>query len=58
MEAALLGLFDIAEAPQSWYDNTGVHRSGPDKTIIEDTYRSVYGDRWLVSSDSLVPNEL
>jgi hypothetical protein len=58
MEAALLALFDIAEAPQSWYDNIGVKRSGPDKAIIEVTYRSVYGDRWVVSSDSLVPKEL
>jgi hypothetical protein len=58
MEAALLGLFDIGEVPQSWYDNTGVPKSGPSKAIIEVTYRSVYGDRWRLTSDSLVPKPL
>jgi hypothetical protein len=58
METTLLGLFDIGEVPQSWYDNTGVPKSGPDKAIIEVTYRSVYGERWRVSSDSVVPRPL
>jgi len=58
MEATLLGLFDIGEVPQSWYDNTGVPKSGPEKAIIEVTYRSVYGDRWRLTSDNLVPKPL
>jgi hypothetical protein len=58
MEAALLGLFDLEEVPQSWYDNTGVAKSGPNKAIIEVTYRSVYGDRWRLTSDSIVPTPL
>ena len=51
-------LFDIGEVPQSWYDGTGVPKSGPDKAIIEVTYKSVYGERWRVSSDSVVPQPL
>jgi hypothetical protein len=58
METTLLRLFDIGEVPQTWYDNTGVPKSGPDKAIIEVTYRSVYGDRWRVTSDSIVPQPL
>ena len=56
--ATLMGLFDIGEVPQSWYDTRGVPKSGPDKAIIEVTYRSVYGERWRVSSDSVVPQPL
>jgi hypothetical protein len=58
MAAVLLGLFDIGEVPQSWYGALGIAKSGPDKAIIEVTYRSVYGDRWRVSSDSVVPKAL
>jgi hypothetical protein len=58
MEKALLTLFDIGEAPQAWYDTYGVPKSGPDKAIIEVTYRSVYGERWRVTSDSVVPKPL
>lgn len=58
MARTLLGLFDIGEAPQAWYDAVGVPKSGPDKAIIEVTYRSVYGERWRVSSDSVVPKAL
>ena len=54
----MLSLFDIGEVPQSWYDSSGVARSGPDKAVIEVTYKSVYGDRWRVSSDSIVPKPL
>jgi hypothetical protein len=53
-----LSLFDLGDAPQSWYDGVGVRKSGPDKAIIEITYRSVYGERWRVTSDSVVPREL
>lgn len=58
MASMLLRLFDIGEVPQAWYDAHGVPKSGPDKAIIEVTYRSVYGDRWRVTSDSIVPREL
>jgi hypothetical protein len=54
----MLSLFDIGEVPQNWYDAVGVPRSGSDKAIIEVTYKSVYGDRWRVTSDRLVPDEL
>jgi hypothetical protein len=58
MAGSLLRLFDIGEVPQSWYDDSGIPKSGPDKAIIEVTYRSVYGERWRVSSDSVVPQAL
>jgi hypothetical protein len=58
MEKSLLTLFDIGEAPQSWYDAYGVSKSGPDKAVIDVTYRSVYGERWRVTSDSVVPKPL
>ena len=35
-----------------------IPKSGPDKAIIEITYRSVYGDRWRVMSDTVVPQAL
>jgi hypothetical protein len=53
-----LKLFDLGDAPQSWYDGVEAPKSGPDKAIIEITYRSVYGDRWRVMSDTVVPQAL
>jgi hypothetical protein len=58
MVGEFLSLFDLGDAPQSWYDGAGVPKSGPDKAIIEIRYRSVYGDRWRVASDSVVPQPL
>jgi hypothetical protein len=58
MLAEFLKLFDLGDAPQSWYDGVGTVKSGPDKAIIEITYRSVYGDRWRVTSDAVVPKPL
>jgi hypothetical protein len=58
MAGTLMSVFDLGEVPQSWYDARGIAKSGPDKAIIEVTYRSVYGDRWRVSSDSFVPEPL
>jgi hypothetical protein len=58
MVPKMLSLFDIGEVPQSWYDAVGVPKSGSDKAVIEITYKSVFGDRWRVSSDRLVPDEL
>ena len=58
MAGTLMGVFDVGEVPQAWYDARGIPKSGPDKAIVEVTYRSVYGDRWRVSSDSIVPQPL
>lgn len=58
MAGTLLGVFDIGEVPESWYQGRGLQRSGPDKAIIEVTYRSVYGERWRVTSDNIVPKPL
>ena len=52
----LLKLFEIAEVPRAWY--TATKTEGGDKAVVEITYASVYGDRWRVRSDRLVPDEL
>jgi hypothetical protein len=58
MVRGLLSLFDMGEVPKSWYDELGLPVSGPDKAIVEITYRSVYGERWHVRSDRVVPDRL
>ena len=58
MLGEFLSLFDLGDAPQSWYDGVGAPKSGPDKAIIEITYKSVYGERWQVTSDRVVPQPL
>ena len=55
MRHELLGLFDIAEVPRSWYTDAGV--AGTDKAVFEVTYSSVYGERWRIRSDRLLPEE-
>ena len=52
----LLDLFEIAEVPRSWYVNAGA--SGTEKAVIEITFKSVYGDRWRIRSDRMVPERL
>ena len=52
----LLRLFEIAEVPRAWYTNLGV--AGAEKAVIAITYASVYGDRWRVRSDRIVPDKL
>jgi hypothetical protein len=54
--AEMLRLFDIAAVPRSWY--AGVGAVGTDKAVIEITYRSVYGERWQLRSDRMVPERL
>ena len=54
----LLSVFDLGEVPKSWYDEVGVPMSGPDKAIIEIVYTSIYGERWHVRSDRVVPERL
>jgi hypothetical protein len=56
MGTELLRMFDVAEVPRSWYDKIGVSPSG--KAVVDITFSSVYGDRWRISSDTLVPEEL
>jgi hypothetical protein len=51
--AKLLHTFDLAEVPRSWY--TGVGATAPGKAVIVITYESVYGERWRVRSDRMVP---
>ncbi len=59
MAGILLGVFDVGEVPHELVRRTrGLLKSGPDKAIIEVTYRSVYGDRWRVTSDGVVPKPL
>jgi hypothetical protein len=52
----LLKLFEVAEVPRAWY--TAANAEAGDKAVVEITYASVYGDRWRVRSDRLVPEEL
>ena len=52
----LLKRFQVAEVPQSWY--VGTKTEGGDKAVVEITYASVYGDRWSIRSDRMVPDEL
>jgi hypothetical protein len=52
----LLKLFDIAEVPKAWLVPRGA--VGTRKAVIEITYKSIYGDRWRIRSDRLVPEEL
>jgi hypothetical protein len=49
----MLRLFALAEVPKSWLASTGA--LGTDKAVIDVTYTSVYGDRWRLRSDQLVP---
>lgn len=58
MLSGLLGTFELAEVPSSWYESLGVPRNGEPKAVIEVTYASVYGDRWRVKSDNIVPERL
>jgi hypothetical protein len=57
MVGELLGLFEIGEVPKSWYEAMGVPASG-DRAVVDVTYASVYGDRWRVTSDKIVPQPL
>ena len=52
----VLRLFEIAEVPRAWYVALGA--TNAEKAVIEITYKSVYGDRWRVRSDRIVPEAL
>jgi hypothetical protein len=51
-----LRLFEIAEVPRAWYTDRGV--LGGEKAVIDITFSSVYGERWRVRSDRIVPEKL
>lgn len=52
----MLQRFALADAPPSWLDE--LKARGGDKAVIEIEYSSVYGDRWRIRSDQLVPQPL
>lgn len=49
----MLRLFTVADAPPSWLDELQA-RDG-DKAVIDIVFSSVYGERWRLRSDELVP---
>ena len=51
----MLKLFDIAEVPAAWYTRWG---GKAQHGVIEIRYSSVYGERWRVRSDRIVPDRL
>jgi hypothetical protein len=51
----LLRLFEIVEVPRSWLTGSGITLSPKDRAVLEITYASVYGDRWRIASDRIVP---
>jgi len=52
----VLHLFEFAEVPRSWY--TGAGATERDKAVIVISYESVYGERWRVRSDRMVPERI
>jgi hypothetical protein len=50
----LLTLFELADVPRSWLLNLKVPLDAK-RAVIEITYASVYGERWRITSDRLVP---
>jgi hypothetical protein len=56
MRRDLLVLFEIAEVPRSWYASIESQPQG--RAVVEIVYSSVYGDRWRLRSDRLVPDKL
>ena len=52
----VLKLFQVAEVPESWYAGTG--NAASDRAVIEIIYASVYGERWRIRSDQIVPEKL
>lgn len=50
----LLNMFELADVPRAWLVNLQVPVNTR-RAVIEITYSSVYGDRWRITSDRLVP---
>jgi hypothetical protein len=60
MLAELLRLFDIAELQQTMYQEYDKRVSegkllSREKGVLEVTYSSVFGERWMLRSDNMVP---
>jgi hypothetical protein len=51
--AEMLKLFALADVPRAWLVSIGAVDS--EKAVMEVVYSSVYGDRWRLRSDQLVP---
>ena len=51
----LLNMFQLADVPNAWLVNHGVPLDATKRAAIEITYASVYGERWRITSDRLVP---
>ena len=49
----MLRLFAVADAPPSWLDE--LQARAADKAVIDIVFSSVYGERWRIRSDELVP---
>ncbi len=52
----MLTLFDFVDAPDTWYAGAKITRK--DRAVIEVVYTSVYGERWRIRSDRVVPEHL
>jgi hypothetical protein len=50
----LLNLYELADVPRAWLVNLHVPTNAR-RAVIEITYSSVYGARWRITSDRLVP---
>jgi hypothetical protein len=50
----LLNMFELADVPASWLANLQAPTKSR-RAVIEITYASVYGERWRITSDRLVP---
>lgn len=50
----LLNVFELSDAPRSWLTSMNVPL-GAKRAVLEITYSSVYGERWIITSDRLVP---
>jgi hypothetical protein len=50
----LLNVFELADVPRNWFGNLKVPLKAR-RAVIEISYASVYGERWVITSDRLVP---
>jgi hypothetical protein len=53
----LMREFELVDVPGSWYRDTQLDPD-TERAVLEIDYKSVYGDRWRVRSDSNVPQPL
>lgn len=50
-----LRLFEIAEVPRAWYEAVGSAQA--DRAVVDITFKSVFGERWRIRSDRIVPEK-